>query len=309
MLEVRGIHKRYDDLPALRGVSLDIAAGQILALLGRNGAGKTTLVGIVSGLRDPDAGSVRIEGIDVFADKRAARSKLGLAPQETGVFPSISVRDNLVAFGRLAGMHKRDLPARIDEIAATIGLSDLLDRAPRTLSGGERRRLHTAIALVHRPPLLLLDEPTVGADIDGRARLLGLVRQLAADGAAVLYTTHYLHEVEALGADVAIIENGSVIAAGSQQDLIGRYGATTVVVTFTDRVPSLELDDVGDVTTEGRTARIVTDRADDVTPRILGRLGSSSDSLESIEIVRPSLESVYLNLTGERLPERMGRHP
>jgi ABC-2 type transport system ATP-binding protein len=304
VLKVRDVEKSYGDHPALSGVSLDIAAGQILALLGRNGAGKTTLVGVVAGLREPQAGSIEIGGIDAIADKRKARTKLGIAPQETGVFPSVSVRTNLVVFGRLAGMNERDLPARVEDVATALGLAELLDRTPRTLSGGERRRLHTAIALVHHPPLLLLDEPTVGADIESRNRLLALVRQLANDGAAVLYTTHYLHEVESLAADVAIIDQGKIIAAGARADLVGQHGIATVVVTFADAVPPLEFEDLGSATVEERVVRIVTESPDEVTPRVLHRLGPSSDRLQSIEIVRPSLESVYLNLTGERLPAR-----
>lgn len=209
MLRVENVHKSYGDVQALRGVDFSIDPGEIIALLGHNGAGKTTLVSIVAGLRKPDSGSVHVAGIDVVRRPYDARIHLGLAPQDLGIYMPVSVRQNLSYFGQLSGMGGRALAERIDEVADGIGLDELLDRPAAKLSGGEKRRLHTAIALVHRPPLLLLDEPTTGADVATRARLLDLVRRLAADGTAICYSTHYLGEVETLDARVSILDEGS----------------------------------------------------------------------------------------------------
>src|ERR1700730_5545475 len=220
MLEVRGLRKSYHHTVALAGVDLDVAAGEIVGLLGPNGAGKTTLVSIVAGLRHPDAGAVHIGGVDALAHPRAARRLLGVAPQDTGVYPTLSCRDNLRFFAELAGLRRRALQAAIDSVAEALGLTELLDRRAQSLSGGERRRLHTAIALVHRPRLVLLDEPTTGADVRTRTQLLGLVAELAAAGSAVLYSTHYLTEIEQLDATVVLIDHGRGIARGSVAELV-----------------------------------------------------------------------------------------
>jgi ABC-2 type transport system ATP-binding protein len=230
VLVVEGLHKRYGELTALDGVDLEIAAGEVLALLGANGAGKTTLVSIVAGLRRADAGRVRVAGFDVVRAPRAARAALGLVPQELGVYRTLSVRDNLRFHGELAGLRKAELARRVAELAEALALGELLGRAARTLSGGEARRLHTAIGVIGRPRLLLLDEPTAGADAGMRAQLLALVRALAAEGTAVCYTTHYLPEVEQLGASIAIIDAGRVVTRGSLAALVAAHGRARVEV-------------------------------------------------------------------------------
>jgi len=239
MLRIRDLRKRYGDLEVLRGVDLDAAAGRVVALLGPNGAGKTTLVSIVAGLRSADAGSVHIGGIDALAEPAAARGMLGLAPQDLGIYPTLSVHRNLAFFGELAGLRGAALASRIREVCDALEMSDLLPRRAGELSGGQKRRLHTAIAILHRPPLLFLDEPTVGADVQTRARLLRAVRSLADDGVAVVYTTHYLAEVEELDADVAILEGGRVIERASVGELVARHGTPALRLTFDGPAPAL----------------------------------------------------------------------
>jgi ABC-2 type transport system ATP-binding protein len=223
MLVAHGVRKRYGDTVALDGVDLVVEGGTILGLLGPNGAGKTSLVSIVAGLRRPDAGTVHVAGIDVARDPQRAQASIGYAPQETGVYPTLTVRDNLRFFAGLTGLRRTDLRERVDEVGAALGLTDLFERRASEISGGERRRLHTAIALVHRPALVLLDEPTTGADVRTRTEILDLVRSLAAAGSAVVYSTHYLHEIEELGATVAFIDRGRIVASGALDDLVSRY--------------------------------------------------------------------------------------
>lgn len=299
MLSIRGLTKAYGDVVALRGVSLDVAAGSIVGLLGPNGAGKTTIVSIVAGLRRPDAGTVTVNGIDVVARPEQVRRMVGLAPQELGVYPTVTVRENLVLLGELAGLRGRRLAQRIDEVATALLLSGLLGRLVRTLSGGEKRRLHTAMALLHRPPLLLLDEPTAGADVHTRANLVQVVRDLAAEGSAVLYSTHYLPEVEDLQADVALVLDGRVIATGALKDLIAAHGAAAVELTFDGPAPALRLDGEP-VTVDGSRLRIVTDDPTECAARVLGELRTGSHRLRSVELIRPSLNSVFLALTGRQ---------
>src|SRR6516162_3474926 len=196
MLRVRGLRKGYGSRLALAGVDLDVAAGAIVGLVGPNGAGKTTLVSIVAGLRHPDAGTVEVAGYDAVAAPARVRPLIGLAPQDTGLYATLTVRDNLAYFAGLAGLRGRERRRSVDAVADALALCDLLDRRAGQLSGGERRRVHSAIALVHRPPLVLLDEPTTGADVETRAGILTMVRGLADAGSAVVYSTHYLHEIE-----------------------------------------------------------------------------------------------------------------
>jgi ABC-2 type transport system ATP-binding protein len=235
-LIVEGVRKRYGELTALDGVDLEIAPGEVLALLGPNGAGKTTLVSIVAGLLRADAGRVRVAGHDVAREPHAARLRLGLAPQELGVYPTLSVRENLRFHGELAGLRRAELERRVAEVAEALALAPLLARPARTLSGGEARRLHTGMSVMGRPALLLLDEPTAGADVGMRAQLLGLVRALAAAGTGVCYSTHYLHEVEQLDATVAILDAGRIAARGSLAALLARHGRARLELVK----PSLE---------------------------------------------------------------------
>jgi len=195
MLRVDGVTKAYGEHPVLRGVDLDVAAGQILGLVGANGAGKTTLISIITGLRRCDGGSVAVGGVDALAHPKRAAGSLGLAPQELGIYPTLTARENLYDFARLAGMSSRAARTRTAEVAELLGLTEQLGLRGDQLSGGQKRRLHTAMAILHRPRLLLLDEPTVGADVTSRAGILEIVRATAAAGTAVLYTTHYLTEL------------------------------------------------------------------------------------------------------------------
>jgi ABC-2 type transport system ATP-binding protein len=297
-LEIVDLHKAYGPVRALAGVDLRVAPGTILGLLGPNGAGKTSLVSIVAGLRRPDRGRVTLCGADVVREPERARRLVGLAPQETGVYPTIRVEDNLRYFAELAGMGRREARARAGEVAAALGLTDLLGRRAAQLSGGERRRLHAAIALVHRPAVILLDEPTTGADVRTRTQLLALVRDLAAQGSAVLYSTHYLHEIEELDADVAFIDRGRIVAEGRPRDLVAAHGTTALQLTFDSAVP-VAVRDRG-VVVDGTTLRIATPDPGAVAARLLPELGTDARDLCSVEILRPSLESVFLAVTGRR---------
>ena len=299
MLEVRGVHKRYGAVEALRGVDLEVAAGEICALVGPNGAGKTSLVSIVAGLRRPDAGEVEVGGLDVTRHRQEVGRLLGLAPQELAVYPSIKVRDNIVVYAELAGLRGGELRRRVDETAEALGITDLLGRQANALSGGQKRRLHTAMALVHRPPLLLLDEPTVGADIESRQQLLALVRRLADDGAAVCYSTHYLPEVEVLGASVAILEAGQVIARGSLAELLAAHAEPAVELQFHGSPPRHLVDTPGAIV-EGDRVRIPAPEPAVTAAAILTALRPDDPALAGLEVIHPTLESVYLALAGRR---------
>jgi ABC-2 type transport system ATP-binding protein len=293
VLQVEGLTKRYDNREVLRGVHLDVAEGEVVGLLGPNGAGKTTMISIVAGLREADAGDIRVDGIDALRHPARVRPMIGLAPQDLGIWPSLSVERNLRTMGELSGVRGRALRERIGEIAAALGLDDLLPFRAGELSGGQKRRLHTAMALLHRPRLLFLDEPTAGADVRTRRQILDVVRSLAADGAAVVYATHYLPEVEEIGDSVALLEQGEVIARGSVADLVAAHGQPQLRLVFEGDAPPLPGFE--------RDAEVLRRAACDpavLAAQVIRDLGDKAATLRAVEIVRPSLEAAFLALTG-----------
>ncbi len=294
ILEVDGVGKHYGDRVALHAVSLSVEAGEVCGLLGPNGAGKTTLVSIVAGLREPDEGTVHVDGVDIADGGARTRSLVGLAAQETGIYPTLTVRDNLELFARLAGLKSRARTERMDEVAHILELDEFMDRPARHLSGGEKRRLHTAMALVHRPRVLLLDEPTTGVDIATRSRLLDAIRRLAVDeGCAVVYSTHYLPEVEELGASVAILDRGRILARGPLDALVAEHGAGMVELTFDGPAPA-----VAGTVVDGNVLRSATDRPGASVAGLLAQIGPASEHIVSIDLSRPNLETVFMAITG-----------
>jgi ABC-2 type transport system ATP-binding protein len=298
MLEIKGLFKAYGDKEVLRGVDLEAEPGEIVGLLGPNGAGKTTLVSIVAGLRRADAGSVRVGSIDALAHPEKAREVLGLAPQDLGIYPVLSVRKNLEFFAELAGLSGGELRTRVGAIADALDLTKLLAQRAGTLSGGQKRRLHTAMAVVNEPKVLFLDEPTVGADVRTRNQILEVVRRKAQAGCAIVYTSHYLTEIEDLAATVAVIEGGRIVARSPLEELVARFGSPAVRLTFAGPAPEIE-----GFTVEGSIATLRTPDPARAAAGILGRLNGSTERLRGVDIVRPSLEAAYLALTGRRSNE------
>ncbi|PVG83870.1 ABC transporter [Nocardioides gansuensis] len=299
MLHIEGLRKSYGEQQALLGVDLDVSEGEIVALLGPNGAGKTTLVSIVAGLRKADGGVVEVGGVDALSRSREVRRMLGLAPQDTGLYPVVSVRQNLRLFGELSGVRRSALRQRVDEVAQALAITDLLDRQAGKLSGGQKRRVHTAIAFMHRPRLLMLDEATTGADVETRGHILDLVQRLAEQGSAVLYSTHYLAEISSLPATVAILDRGRVIARGGVAELVSAHAEPVVELAFHGDPPVLA--DLAAERVDGDRLRV---RAPDPAALLVAVLPTlPPGSLAGVEIVRPDLESVYLALTGRRYQE------
>jgi ABC-2 type transport system ATP-binding protein len=272
-LDARGVRKRFGDLVALDGFDLRIAAGEIVGLVGHNGAGKTTFVEIVAGLTRPDAGTVLVDGLDVAARTASVRRRVGLAPQEFGLYPPLTVRENLRLFAGLAGLRGR-------RQSAALGLCEVLDRQVGYLSGGQRRRAQAATAFVHRPRLLLLDEPTAGADPATRRALLQLVRRCAEEGTAVCYTTHYLPELADLDATIAVAARGRIIARGTQAELLAGIPAELRVVLSSG---------------EERVLRS-TDPA-----RSLAGLVEQGLPLQAVDVRQPSLDDLYHALEAGRV--------
>jgi ABC-2 type transport system ATP-binding protein len=296
MLTAQGLVKQYGSRRALDGFDLEVRPGEIVGLIGHNGAGKSTFVEVVTGLVRPDSGSVRVGGVDVLRDRRAARALTGVAPQELSLYVSATLRDNLRLFAALAGLRRRAAQLAIDQVAEELQLTGLLGQRVGVLSGGQQRRTQAAAALVGRAPLLLLDEPTAGADPETRAALLQAVRARATDGAAVLYTTHYLPELADLGATIAVARSGRVIARGDQDTLItGLPGELRLRLSDAAGAACL----LGSIAARAETVdgelRITS--AD--PPADLAALLTAGCSPVSVDVRRPDLDDLYSALALE----------
>ena len=282
------------ELQALKGVSFDIEPGEFFGLLGPNGAGKTTLISILAGLSRASGGHVKVHGADVQADFAQARRRLGVVPQELVFDPFFTVREALRFQSGYFGI--RDNAAWIDELLDGLGLADKANANMRQLSGGMKRRVLVAQALVHRPPVIVLDEPTAGVDVELRQTLWQFISQLNKQGSTVLLTTHYLEEAEALCGRIAMLKHGELVALEKTSDLLKRASAN--VLRFkTDA--SLPPDLAGQARVTGRFVQLPAHNALEVE-RILARVREAGVPVEDIEITKADLEDVFLDLTGSR---------
>lgn len=293
-LDARGIRKSYGSHEVLRGVDLRVEPGQVLGLLGRNGAGKSTLITILCGLRRADSGTATICGHSP-ASAEAARS-IGYAPQELGIYPDLSVAQNLAAFGELHGLSRREATSRAGEVMELLGLTEKRGQRASHLSGGQQRRLHAGMAIMHRPRLVFMDEPTVGADVEARSRILRAVRQLADDRAAVVYTSHYLAEFEELGSDIAILNEGRIVASGTLEEIVSHHARAEVTLEFDRPIPSIDGWSADD-----RRLQLIGDEADPGS-RIGEALASPAlegARLTDVRITQASLHNAYLQIIKE----------
>lgn len=307
VLVVSDVVRRFGALVAVDGVSFRVAPGETYGLLGPNGAGKTTTISMVAGLLPADAGTVTILGHPVGPRHTEVKRHVGLVPQDLAIYPELSARENLVFFGRLQGMGGRALSARVAEVLEIVGLADRAKDATKEYSGGMKRRLNIGIGLLHRPTLLILDEPTVGVDPQSRNAILESVEALSGAGMAVLYTTHYMEEAERLCDRIAIIDSGRVQAEGTREQLI----------RLTGELDRIRLTGAGDVTGAADAVRALgsVERADadrhyvlltvrDAPTAVAAIVTAATGAgmrLDDVEITRPNLESVFLQLTGKAL--------
>jgi daunorubicin resistance ABC transporter ATP-binding subunit len=307
IIEAHGLTKHFGDTQALAGLDLVAESGQVTALLGPNGAGKTTFISAVATLLRPDAGTLRVAGIDVLADPRAVRHVIGLAGQYASVEPAMTGLENLRMVARLFGLSKSESADAAVDVLGRLGLSDAGDKLVRDYSGGMRRRLDLGASLVGRPHLLLLDEPTTGLDPRSRIELWDAIRGLVADGTDVLLTTQYLEEADQLARDVVIIDHGKVIASGTPDDLKSLAGNDVI------EVRPRQASDLEAVRTALATVAAEDPRVDADTQRVtapvagganelttvVNLLGEQSITYDDIGLRRPTLDEVFLKLTGQ----------
>jgi ABC-2 type transport system ATP-binding protein len=308
LLECRGLGKDYGALCAVEAFDLDIEEGEIFGLLGPNGAGKTTAISMMCGVVTPSRGSVCVAGHDLARDSFAARRAIGLVPQDLALYDDLSARQNLRFFGGIYGLRAGELAGRIDWALALAGLVDRSTEPVRRFSGGMKRRLNLAAGLLHRPRLVILDEPTVGVDLQSRNHIFATIRALCAEhGMTVLYTSHYMEEVELLCQRVAILDRGREVARDSVEGLIGRHGGVSLEIEFrgeAGRVASA-LGELGEVALEeqgpaGGRLRLL-EKVPVKPGAVVRAVEAAGGEVESLHASKPSLETVFLTLTGHSL--------
>jgi len=306
-IEVRDLTKAFREVVAIGGISFEVRRGEVFSLLGPNGAGKSTAISIISGLLMPDSGDALVMGHSILKESMAARRCLGVVPQEVALYNDMSARENLVFWGRMYGLSGKDLERRVDEMLKAIGLVDRQKGRVGTYSGGMKRRVNIAAALLHTPQVVIMDEPTAGIDPQSRRHILDYVKELNRQGMSVLYTTHYMEEAEELSNRIAIMDKGKVIACGTRDELVRLVGEQTRVDLVVTGEPDKAAEawhtvaGVASATVEqGRVAVLASD-SNAVVPRLFERAAQLGFRIGSVEIQEPNLETVFLSLTGRAL--------
>jgi linearmycin/streptolysin S transport system ATP-binding protein len=309
VLSCERLRRSFGSLVAVDGLSLAVVDGQTYGLLGPNGAGKTTAISLVAGVLEPDAGEVRIAGEPMTVRAIRAKRHIGYVPQEVAVYPDLTARENLRFFARLYGMARREARTRIEEVLETIGLRERASEPVSRYSGGMRRRLNIGIGLLHRPRLLILDEPTVGVDPQSRNAILTSVEALSAQGMAVLYTTHYMEEAERLCDRVGVIDSGRLIAEGTVRELTALVGESDQVHLAASGALAAaaaavrQLPGVRRATVRADGIDIIDADARRELATLLTIVGTAGVNIRSVSVEEPDLEAVFLHLTGKSLRE------
>lgn len=301
LVAAQGLMKRYGTFEALGSISFEVQKGSCFGLLGPNGAGKSTTLGILSGTLEPTAGTLLFEGQPWAAAEGARRRAIGYVPQELALYESLSALENLRFWGRLYGVSSREIEGRIKEALDWVGLTSRARDKVGAFSGGMKRRLNLAAAVLHRPRLLLLDEPMVGVDPQSRNLLLEVLQRLRQEGMTLIYTSHYMAEVEAVCDRVAIIDHGELLAEGALGELLARSGAGVRVLTpDAQAAAAAEWGALSPVLGEGELF-FPADQPGEILPQVVLQVNAGGWRISGIEVVQPSLESVFLALTGTAL--------
>jgi len=307
LIRIDRLRKCYDALVAVDDISFDVHDGEIFGLLGPNGAGKTTTISMICGVLQPDGGRVLIDERNIWVEPKKVKRDLGVVPQEIAVYEDLTARDNLSFWGSLYGLSGTELTHRIDETLSRVGLAERAGDKVKTFSGGMKRRLNLCMGLLHRPKFLLLDEPTVGIDPQARLNILEVIREVAAAGTTVLYTTHYMDEAEQLCDRIAIIDHGRILALGTLAELTRRAGEAEVLRLtgpFADEslrerlacIPGARILGFGD-----GSAVLAIELDGPGLLEILPRVLEADLGIEDVSIQRPNLQSVFIALTGRDL--------
>lgn len=306
-IDVQSLYKSFGETKAVQGASFDANQGEIISLLGPNGAGKTTTISMLSTLLRPDKGDAFILGHSIVKDAMAVKESLGVVPQEIALYEDLTARENLNFWGKMYGLRGTALKNRVSEVLETIGLSDRQNDRVAKFSGGMKRRVNIAVALLHRPQVLFMDEPTVGIDPQSRRHILDSVKTLNSQGMTVLYTTHYMEEAEELSDRIAIMDNGKVIANGTQAELVKIVGQYDRIDIAINAESARVLEDwratpgVQRVTGNNGSLTILAEDSNLILPRLFESAAAQDVRITSVAVHEPNLEAVFLHLTGKGL--------
>lgn len=306
-IQVTDLRKQFGDLVAVNDVTFHALDGEILGLLGPNGAGKSTIISMLSGLLAPGSGDAQIMGHSVLTDATAAKASLGVVPQDIALYPDMSARENLLFWGRMYGLRGGELRQRVDEVLAVIGLTDRQKDRVGKFSGGMKRRVNIGAALLHKPDVVIMDEPTVGIDPQSRRHILDNVLELNRQGMTVLYTTHYMEEAAELSDHIAIMDKGRIIAYGTHDELVKLVGEQTRIdltlnVEAETVIPAWrQVVGVSQVTGADGVVSVLVDDSNRVLPRLFEAATALDAHITSVDIQEPNLETVFLHLTGRAL--------
>lgn len=306
-IEVKNLKKSFGDLQAVQDAKFNADSGEVLSLLGPNGAGKSTTISMLSGLLAPTSGDASIMGHSVTKEPEAAKASLGVVPQDIALYPDLSARENLVFWGKMYGLRGAALKLRVDEVLEIIGLADRQKDYVSKFSGGMKRRVNIGAALLHKPAVIIMDEPTVGIDPQSRRHILDNVKELNRQGMTVLYTTHYMEEAAELSNHIAIMDKGRVIAYGTHDELIKMVGEETRIdVTLNTEGEKVlaawrATEGVSKIDSlDGKVTALVDD-SNRVLPRLFEAASKVNVRITSVDIQEPNLETVFLHLTGRAL--------
>jgi ABC-2 type transport system ATP-binding protein len=306
-IEVLNLHKSFGENQAVQGVSFDVTQGEIFSLLGPNGAGKTTTISMLSCLLRPDDGDARVMGHSIRTDAMGVKSVLGVVPQEIALYEDLTARENLSFWGKMYGLRGSALKKRVDEVLEVIGLLDRANERVGKYSGGMKRRVNIGVALLHKPKVIYMDEPTVGIDPQSRRSILDSVVALKDQGMTVLYTTHYMEEAQELSNHIAIMDHGRMIVNGTHDELVKLVGGQTridlTLMMDDDKVVEAwrSTKGVTHVATENGTISVLVEDSNLVLPKLFEAATKQSARITSVDIREPNLEAVFLHLTGRAL--------
>lgn len=307
MLKVENLQKSFGAVKAVDGISFEVKEGEVFGLLGPNGAGKSTTISIISTLLPPSGGDILFEGKNILEEPKAIRSKLGVVPQDVALYPTLSGYENLSFWGNMYGLSGPELKRRIGEVSEIIGLNGRLKDRVDKYSGGMKRRLNIGAALLHMPKLLIMDEPTVGIDPQSRNHILDTVLELNRQGMTIIYTSHYMEEVEYLCSRICIMDQGKIIASGSKDELVEMIGGKTEIGLSLETADQEILKTLG--TIEGiesidrqeNQIMIRCENADLILADMIARISAGGNHIKAVDVKKPNLETVFLHLTGKAL--------
>lgn len=307
-IQVQDLQKNYGEVAAVRGVSFEVREGEIFSLLGPNGAGKSTTISMLSCLVRPDQGNAFIQGHSIRQNPEGVKAALGVVPQEIALYSDLSARENLEFWGKMYGLRGNALRQRVNEVLEIIDLADREKDRVGTFSGGMKRRVNIGAALLHKPRVIIMDEPTVGIDPQSRRHILDNVKELNRQGMTVLYTTHYMEEAQELSDQIAIMDQGKVIACGTQDELVKTVGETDRIdLVLETESPGIEeewrtIRGVRSVISEnGRQLALLVEDSNFVLPRLFESASRLKVRITSVNIQASNLETVFLHLTGKAL--------